>query len=154
MINLTAYKVFEPVRMNGLLNGDMLAQAEVGTIPTKNGVVENGTLTNFGIDGKLNLAANKEKLFVVYNEPKHDFWVGDEYFAVDLEYELPRAIRLWTGDKFITNNVDADLAGAKYAKIVSGKLTLEETNSADSCFIVEETYTASGIKAYMFTYVL
>ena len=95
MISLKTYKVFEPVRMNGLLNGDMLAQAEVGTIPTNDGVVENGTLTNFGIDGKLNIATNKEKVFVVYNEPKNDFWVGEEYYAVDLEYELPRAIRLW-----------------------------------------------------------
>ena len=154
MISLKTYKVFEPVRMNGLLNGDMLAQAEVGTIPTNDGVVENGTLTNFGIDGKLNIATNKEKVFVVYNEPKNDFWVGEEYYAVDLENELPRAIRLWTGDKFITNNVASELAGAKYAKIVSGKLTLEETNSADSCFIVEPTYTANGTKAYLFTYVL
>lgn len=154
MINLTTYKVFEPVRMNGLLNGDMLAQAEVGTIPATNGVVENGTLTNFGIDGKLNLAANKEKLFVVYNEPRHDFWAGDEYYAIDTEVELPRAIRLWTGDKFITNNVAGTVSGAKYAKIANGKLTLEETNSADSCFIVEEAYTANGTKAYLFTYVL
>lgn len=154
MISLKTYKVFEPVRMNGLLNGDMLAQAEVGTIPSQEGVVENGTLTNFGIDGKLNLAVNKEKLFVVYNEPKNDFWVGEEYYAVDLEYELPRAIRLWTGDKFITNNVAAELSNAKYAKIVNGKLTLEENNSADSCFIVEPTYTANGTKAYLFTYVL
>ena len=128
---LPEFKVVEN-RMTGLIAGHMLAipsrrDITVKTVGTAK-FLENGLIV--GLNGDLtigNYDADKHaQPFLVFNEELNTFMNGLKYYAepvVDGEV-YPRAIGLYVGDTFTTNNY----AGTKgdFAKVVDGVLTLEE----------------------------
>lgn len=131
---LTKFAVVEVNKLAGLLNGHMIAQMPFATTDD---YVENGNILYVGSDGVLvdgaDATAIKAQPFLHYTEEMPVFMAGNEYFAVEVEDGIcyPRAIALYEGDEFTTNNIanldtfaDWDTNGEAWATLVSGAITL------------------------------
>ena len=118
--SLTKHKIVEPNKLAGLINGHMIAQA-----PFRDAVnlyLDNGVI--LFLDEKAELVigsdanAKKKQPFLHYTEELMNGPVnGSEYFTVDIENGLcyPRAIALYEGDEFTTNNFSTEIGGGLVA---------------------------------------
>jgi hypothetical protein len=155
---LPEFKVFEVGSLTGLRAGHMVSQQPAAASIAKkavgeNNFIENGIIMGLNVDGEL---ANwtKGTMFVHYTEELNTFIDELKYFAVPVEDKTyPRGIALYAGDSFCTNNVAAEVEGAKYAKVVNGILTLQTTADDDTHFSVKESTLPTGEKAYDFVYI-
>lgn len=131
---LTKFAVVEVNKLAGLLNGHMIAQMPFATVDN---YVENGNILYVSNDGVLvdgaDAAALKAQPFLHYTEEMPVFMAGNEYFALEVDDGIcyPRAIALYEGDEFTTNNIanlDAfagwDIDGEAWATVVAGAITL------------------------------
>lgn len=155
---LPKFKVVEPNRLTGLVAGHIISQFKLdpadaliaGTGDTRH--IENGYIVGLDKDGELKKYAGKGQPFLVYTEELVTFLDGNNRFATFADGYgdiYPRAVALYVGDVFTTNNY----AGTgKYAKIANGVLTLTDTG-ADAVFLVEDAYLANGDPAKKFIYV-
>ena len=158
---LPEFKVVEVNRLTGLTAGHVLSQFKNGDVTLKNvngnDFLENGLIVGLNKDLEIDNydAAKHAQPFLVFNEELNTFMNGLKYYAepvIDGEV-YPRAIGLYVGDIFTTNNYA--VAGAtdpKYAKVVDGKLTLQDTADSATMFVVEESTLPTGGTAYKFTY--
>lgn len=172
---LPTFKVFEVGTLVGLRNGHIISQQPAAATLAKKTVgeysfIENGIIVGISNEGKVENfdKAKHTKAFVHYTEELNTYLDELKYYAVpverkydsvsgkevdDMESTYPRCIALYEGtDAFCTNNVAADVEGAKYAKVVNGVLTLETEESDDSMFIVKDSTLPTGEKAYDFLF--
>lgn len=155
---LPEFKVFEVGSLTGLRAGHVVSQQPAAASIAKkavgdNNFIENGIIMGLNVDGEL---ANWTEgvMFVHYTEELNTFIDELKYFAVPVEDKTyPRGIALYAGDSFCTNNVAAEVEGAKYAKVVNGILTLQTTADDDTHFSVKESTLPTGEKAYDFVYI-
>lgn len=164
---LPSFKIVEPNRLTGLVKGHVLSQfplnpastliKQVGN-PAIN-VLENGFIVGLGNDLLVDkyVAANHAHPFLVFTEELNTFMDGLKHYATEEDADgdiYPRAVALYVGDAFTTNNYDKDAAVKPVAaKVVNGVLTLQDTADVDSLFAVEESTTPLGEVAYKFIYV-
>lgn len=164
---LPSFKIVEPNRLTGLVKGHVLSQfpldpastfiKSVGT-PAIN-VVENGFIVGLANDllVKAYDAATQAHPFLVFTEELNTFMNGLKYYATEEDADgdiYPRAVALYVGDAFTTDNYDKGAAKDPIAaKVVDGVLTLQDAADADSLFAVEDSTTPLGEVAYKFIYV-
>ena len=157
---LPEFKVMEVNNLTGLRSGHMLSQVKVDADIAKTGEgkwIENGIivgLNNDGTIGNYNKSAHKT-MFVHYTEELLTFLPDLKYFAVPVEETgdtYIRAVALYTGDTFTTNNYKGESDNQTYvaAKVVDGVLTLQTAADADSEFIATKSTLPDGSKAYEF----
>ena len=155
---LPEFKVFEVGSLTGLRVGHVVSQQPAAASIAKkavgdNNFIENGIIMGLNVDGEL---ANWTEgvMFVHYTEELNTFIDELKYFAVPVEDKTyPRGIALYAGDSFCTNNVAAEVEGAKYAKVVNGILNLQTVADDDTHFSVKESTLPTGEKAYDFVYI-
>lgn len=159
---LPKFKVVEPNRLTGLVNGHVVAQfpmaaadALVKTIgsPTIK-YIENGHIVGLANDGTLVKYAAHAVPFLVFTEELPTIFGGNARFATEEDADgdvYPRGVALYVGDVFTTNNYANDGAH-KFAKIVNGVLTLQATADSDTRFAVEDATLATGDAAKKFIY--
>lgn len=164
---LPSFKIVEPNRLTGLVKGHVLSQFPLdpaSTLIKKVGtpeidVLENGFIVGLGNSLLVEAydAANHAHPFLVFTEELNTFMNGLKYYATEADVDgdiYPRAVALYVGDAFTTDNYDEGAATEPIAaKVVDGVLTLQDTADADSLFAVEESTTPLGEKAYRFIYV-
>ena len=161
---LPEFKIVEANRLTGLVTGHVLSQfplnpaaAIIKTVGVNN-FVENGFIVGLGKDLQIDAydPAKHAAPFLVFTEELNTFMDGLKYYATEEDADgdiYPRAIGLFVGDVFTTNNYAvAGAADPKYAKVVAGKLTLQDTADSATMFVVEESTTPLGEKAYKFIY--
>lgn len=160
---LPTFKVVEVNRSTALISGHMLSQyqADLSEI-TKKTVgstlfVENGLIVGLGSDLKIanfNKSVHSQP-FIVFTEELNTVVNGLKYFAnevVDGEV-YPRALALYVGDTYTTNNYSGTLsASTKFAKVVDGVITLQTAADADTLFAVEVSTLPTGEAAARVTY--
>lgn len=161
---LPEFKIVEANRLTGLVTGHVLAQFPLNpaaAIIKKVGgsdFVENGFIVGLGNNLQIDAydPAKHAAPFLVFTEELNTFMDGLKYFATEEDADgdiYPRAIGLFVGDVFTTNNYDKNSTTApKYAKVVAGKLTLQDAADSATMFVVEESTTPLGEVAYRFIY--
>lgn len=161
---LPEFKIVEPNRLTGLVTGHVLAQFPLNPaaaiIKTVGGsdFVENGFIVGLGKDLQIDAydPAKHAAPFLVFTEELNTIVGGLKYFATEEDAGgdiYPRAIGLFVGDVFTTNNYAvAGAVAPKYAKVVAGKLTLQDAADATTMFVVEAATTPNGEDAYRFIY--
>ncbi len=109
---LVKHKIVEINKSVGLLNGHMVAQAPYRQVSTET-YLDNGWIMFLDDNAELVIdAGHKAQPFLHYTEELMTGPViGAEYFTVDIDQTLdgdlvcyPRAIALYEGDEFTTNN--------------------------------------------------
>lgn len=163
---LPTFKSVEPNRLTGLVKGHVLSQfplaptsALIKEINDETRVIENGAIV--GLAGDLTVdaydAASMAHPFVVFTEELNTVFDGHKYFATanDAYGDIyPRAVALYVGDAFTTDNfVEGAATDPKYAKVTNGVLELQDAADADTLFAVEENALPLGELAYKFIYV-
>lgn len=155
---LPEFKVFEVGSLTGLRAGHVVSQQPAAADIAKkavgeNNFIENGIIMGLNVDGEL-VNWTEGVMFVHYTEELNTFIDELKYFAVPVEDKTyPRGIALYAGDSFCTNNVAAEVEGAKYAKVVDGILNLQTAADDDTHFSVKESTLPTGEKAYDFVYI-
>lgn len=165
---LPTFKVVEMNRSTGLVTGHVLSQFPAGTIATKAvtgtlGFIENGIIVGLTNDLTVeNYDPTAHSMpFIVFTEELNTFMPGLKYFAtpVEADYTYPRAVGLFVGDVWTTNNFTGTGAGGVYAagdnfaKVVNGKITLQKAADANTLFAVEESTLPTGEEAVRVTYI-
>lgn len=158
---LPTFKVVEPNRLTGLVMGHVISQFEAGTVATKDSegeFVENGII--LGLSSDLTLenfdASVHTQPLLHFTEEIVTFLSGNKYYATPVDATngtYPRAIGLYVGDTFTTDNYSGTLSASTiYAKVSNGVLTLQESADVDTLFAVEVSTLATGDDAGRFTY--
>lgn len=163
---LPTFKVVEMNRSTGLVTGHVLSQFEAGTIATKvvgaERFIENGIIVGLSNDLTVeNYDATAHAMpFIVFVEEINTFMSGLKYYATPVESDAtyPRAIGLFVGDVWTTNNfVGTGVGGAyndeAFAKVVNGVITLQAAADANTIFAVEESTLPTGEEAVRVTYI-
>lgn len=161
---LPEFKVVEINRSTGLVTGHILSQfpldpasALIKTVGG-HGVVENGFIVGLGKDLQIDAydPAKHAAPFLVFTEELNTIFGGLKYFATEEDADgdiYPRGVGLFVGDAFTTDNYAvAGAVAPKYAKVVAGKLTLQDAADAATMFVVEESTLPAGGAAYKFIY--
>ena len=150
---LPKFKVVEVNRLTGLTAGHMLSQFKNGDVTLtqagENDFLENGLIVGLSKDLVIdNYDAEKHaQPFLVFNEELNTFMNGLKYYAepvVDGEV-YPRAIGLYVGDTFTTNNYTG---AGDFATVNNGVLTL----GTKGIFKAEKATLPTGKVARKFTY--
>lgn len=165
---LPTFKVFEVNNLTGLRNGHMLAQMKadvknIAKVTAGNSEwVENGIIVGLDAAGTISNydPAKHEQPFVHYTEEILPVFSELRLFACEIEKEdeedagtvYPRAIALYVGDTFTTNNYTGTYEGAKYAKVVGGVLTLQTAADANTMFTATPTTMPNGEEGVEFQY--
>ncbi|MFA5584405.1 MAG: hypothetical protein WDA09_09330 [Bacteriovoracaceae bacterium] len=161
---LPEFKVVEINRSTGLVTGHILSQFPLDPASTLikevggHDVVENGFIVGLGKDLQIDAydPAKHAAPFLIFTEELNTFMGGLKYFATEEDGDgdiYPRAVGLFVGDVFTTNNYAvAGAVAPKYAKVVNGKLTLQDAADAATMFVVEGATTPNGEDAYKFIY--
>lgn len=161
---LSKHKIVEVNRLTGLLNGHMVAQAPYRVVAD---YFDNGAIMFLDDVAELVLgndaAAQKNQPFLHYTEELLTGPVsGLEYFTVDVVNGVcyPRAIALYEGDQFTTNNIAGTIPAAgvkKFAVLVAGVLTIVDaipvTAYEGPLFVVEKDTLPAGQPAVRLTLV-
>lgn len=168
---LSKHKIVEVNRLTGLLSGHMVAQAPYRTVAT---TFDNGAIMFLDDAAELVLGndagAQKKQPFLHYTEELLTGPVsGLEYFTVDVVGAngtsvegvcYPRAIALYEGDQFTTNNIAGTIPAAnvkKFAVLVAGVLTIVDaipvTAYEGPLFVVEKDTLPAGQPAVRLTLV-
>lgn len=147
---LPTFKAVEINRVTGLTAGHMLSQFPANAALTRkvygdHKFIENGLIVGLGADGTVeNYEASKHaQIFLHYSEELYTLLDELKYFAI-ADTECPRCVALYIGDTFTTDNFAGTLEGAKFAKVVNGVATLQETADTDTMFIAVETTMPNG----------
>lgn len=162
---LPNFKVVEVNRLAGLTAGHMLSQFPADDSITLKQVgtsyfLENGLIVGLNNDltvGNFDPAEHAQP-FLVFNEELNTFVDGLKYFAepvVNGEV-YPRAIGLYIGDAFTTDNYDTnsiELASAKFATIGANGVLKLVAAATDAYFAVEASTLPTGEAAARFTYI-
>lgn len=162
---LPEFKIVEINRSTGLVAGHVLAQfpLEDGSdlINTKGGVdyLENGFIV--GLSSALELepfnATDHAQPLLVFTEELNTFFDGLKWYATMEDQDdnriYPRAIGLFVGDAFTTNNFAGTYTTQAFAKVTNGVLTLQATADGDTLFAVEESTLPNGDLALRFVFV-
>jgi hypothetical protein len=165
---LPEFKIVEPNRLTGLVAGHVLAQFplddDFAGIVTEGGVdyLSNGFILGLGATGEFAAfdAEVHAQPLLVYTEELVTFLAGNKWYANEADGEngiiYPRAIGLFVGDSFTTNNYvlgqNVTLANAVGAKIVGGVISLQSTADADTVFKATRATLATGDDAVQLTY--
>lgn len=159
---LPTFHAVEINRSTGLVMGHVLSQNQAGTdltLVTKGAYdfLENGIIVGLSNDRTIeNFDLEKHaQPFLIFSEEINDFMSGLKYFAQESSREFyPRAVALYPGDAFTTNNYSGAFGlNTAFAKVVNGVLTLQ--NSADdyTMFAVDlSSMPADGSAAVQFVY--
>ena len=164
---LPTFKVVEMNRSTGLVTGHVLSQFPAGTLATKAvtgtlGFIENGVIAGLTNDLTIeNYSATAHSMpFIIFTEELNTFMAGLKYFAtpVEADYTYPRAVGLFVGDVWTTNNFVGTGQGGVYnneafAKVVNGIITLQAAADGDTIFAVEESTLPTGGEAVRVTYI-
>lgn len=166
---LPEFKVVEPNRLTGLVAGHVLAQFPLDTdfagITAQGGVdyLSNGFILGLGANGELAAfdAEVHAQPLLVYTEELVTFLAGNKWFANEADGEngtiYPRAIGLFVGDAFTTNNYvlgsNTTLANATVAAVVNGVITITATVQPDTIFKATRATLATGVDAVQLTYI-
>ena len=161
------FKVVEPNRLTGLITGQVLSQFQATeAIKETNdaGVtyLENGVILGLNEDltlGAFDSSTHKQAL-LHFTEELNTFLSGNNKFAVeeDQDGELyPRAIALYVGDSFTTDNFAFELEGenAGVASVENGLITVHKNTTAltgEPVFAIEMTTLPTGEEAVRATY--
>lgn len=159
---LPTFKVFEVNNLTGLRNGHMLAQmkadvANIAKVTAGNSEwVENGIIVGLDAAGTISNydPAKHEQPFVHYTEEILTIFPELRLFACEIEDGVvyPRAIALYVGDTFTTNNYTGEYETAKYAKVVDGVLNLQTEADGDTMFMATPTTMPDGEEGVEFQY--
>lgn len=159
---LPTFKVFEVNNLTGLRNGHMLAQmkadvANIAKVTAGNSDwVENGIIVGLDAAGTISNydPAKHEQPFVHYTEEILSIFPELRLFACEIEDGVvyPRAIALYVGDTFTTNNYTGEYETAKYAKVVDGVLNLQTEADGDTMFMATPTTMPDGEEGVEFQY--
>lgn len=171
---LPSFKVVEVNRSTGLVAGHVLAQFPlddtfpgIETIGSENReYLENGFILGLGEDGVLaafDSAVHGQPL-LAYTEEITTIFDGNKWFATEQDDEgviYPRAIGLFIGDSFTTDNYEFDGSltwsdSDLYAIVEDGVLTITDaatSSNATPVFKVEQSTLPTGDDAAQFTYV-
>ena len=166
---LPTFKVVEINRSTGLVAGHVLSQFVLD--PTSDLIkkvnegednemefVENGFIIGLNDDLTVDAydATTHGQPFLLFTEELNRLFPGHKWFATEADADgdiYPRGIGLYVGDVFTTNNYDEDIAeNPKFAKVVNGVLTLQDTADSDTLFAVEESSLPTGDDAFRFIY--
>jgi len=164
---LPEFKIVEPNRLTGLVAGHVLAQfplnetSDIIRTVGETKYLENGFIV--GLSANLELeeydpAVHAQPL-LVFTEELNTFFDGLKWYATQEDEEdgiiYPRAIGLFVGDVFTTNNYDVPTGATapKFAKVEDGVLTLQNTADGDTLFAIEESTLPTGEEAIRFIYV-
>ena len=166
---LPTFKVVEINRSTGLVAGHILSQFVLNPASAlikkvnegqdnEMEFVENGFIV--GLDNDLTVdkynGTNHSQPFLLFTEELNRLFPGHKWFATEADADgdiYPRCIGLYIGDAFTTNNYDEDSqTDPKFAKVVNGVLTLQDTADSDTMFAVEESSLPTGDDAYRFIY--
>lgn len=160
---LPVFKVLEINRSTGLVIGHVLSQFENGidlTLVTKNGVnfIENGIIVGLSNDLTVeNFDVSKHaKPFIVFTEELNTFMPGLKYFADQADEDgnfHPRAVALYVGDAFTTNNYSGVYTNQTFANVVDGVLTLQTEMGEDTMFTVSSSTLPDGSTALKFVFI-
>ena len=149
---LSKHKIVEVNRLTGLLSGHMVAQAPYRTVKT---TFDNGAIMFLDDAAELVLGndagAQKKQPFLHYTEELLTGPVsGLEYFTVDVVGAngtsvegvcYPRAIALYEGDQFTTNNIAGTIPAANVKKFAIVSAVADET--LNKLFIVDAIPTTT-----------
>jgi len=161
---LPTFHSVEINRSTGLVMGHVLSQNEAGedlTLVTKGSYdfLENGIIVGLSNNRKIeNYDLEKHSQpFFVFSEELNTFMSGLKYFAQDANDEEgfhPRAVALYPGDAFTTNNYSGVFGlNTAYAKVIDGVLTLQNTADDYTIFAVNlSSMPADGSTAVQFVY--
>lgn len=161
IFGLTTHKIVEVGKLHGLLSGHMIAQAPMN-IGAGNTLDNGFILTLDQATGKLvKAAAASKEIFLHYTEELMTGFVsGYEYFTVEADADgicYPRAIALYVGDEFVTDNVAGTIpANGSFAKaqIVNGVITVNALPTAGNpLFLVKKDTLPNGTAAAYVMYV-
>jgi hypothetical protein len=155
---LPEFKVVEINRSTGLVAGHILAQfpydGDAAVTVGGKDFLQNGVIVGLNDDltlGDFSPALHSQP-FLVYTEELVTFLSGNKYFANVEDYEgdiIPRAIGLFVGDAFTTNNFTG--TGA-FAAVVDGVLT-RQASVAGASFVVQASTIPTGEVGAKFTYI-
>ena len=169
--SLTVHKIVEPNKLTGLRTGHIVAQAPYRQVAAET-YLDNGNILFLDTAAELVLAdatgAQLKQPFLHYTEELMNGPVlGTKYFTVDLDETLdedavcyPRAIALYEGDEFTTNNYETALtlaSGTKYFGVIGANNILEvlaavpTTAYEGPLFVAEKDTLAAGEAAVHFT---
>lgn len=167
---LPTFKVFEVNNLVGLRNGHILAQmrADVeniakSAVKNNNGVeyLENGIIVGLDAEGTISNydPAKHDAPFVHYTEEILTWLPELRLFACPIEDGVvyPRAIALYVGDTFTTNNhvevdEEADRATLKFAKVTDGVLELQTAADENTMFMATDSTLPDGSPAFEFQF--
>ena len=172
---MPTFHVVEMNRSTGLVTGHVLSQypADVAgandltikAVAGTNGFIENGLIAGLNPDltiGNYDATVHAQP-FIIFTEELNTFMDALKYYALPLDASLvayPRAVALyvgdvWTTDYFVgTGQGGIYATGDNFAKVVDGKLTLQQAADADTLFAVElSTLPAAGEEAVRVTYI-
>lgn len=167
IFGLNTHKVVEVGKLHGLLSGHMIAQAayedpNIGTeqAPSYLGYLDNGFILNLDqATGTLVKAEDgSQPVFLHYTEELMTGPVaGYEYFTVEADADgicYPRAIALYVGDEFVTDNFEGELAeDFAPAIVVDGVLTVDDAVQGEALFLVKKDRLPNGKVAAHVLYV-
>jgi len=162
---LPQFKVVEPNRLTGLVMGHVISQFPLN--PDFAGIiddyqydmVENGFILGLGSELEVDEydPSRHAQPFLLFNEELNTFFDGLKWYATGADEQdsliYPRLIGLYPGDSFTTNNYDGTYTNQKFAKVIDGKLNLQEVANAQTMFAVEESTLPTGDLALRFTYI-
>ena len=159
---LPTFHAVEINRSTGLVMGHVLSQNEAGAdlaLVTKGDYdfLENGVIVGLSNDRTIeNYELEKHSQpFLIFSEELNDFMSGLKYFAQEYSTEFyPRAVALYPGDAFTTNNYSVESASSPaYARVVDGILTLQDSADDYTMFAVNlSSMPADGSVAVQFVY--
>ena len=169
---LTVHKIVEPNKLTGLRTAHMVAQAPYRQVAAET-YLDNGNILFLDTAAELVLVdgtgAQLKQPFLHYTEELMNGPVlGTKYFTVDLDDTLgadpvcyPRAIALYEGDEFTTNNYETAInplvAGTKYFGVIGANNILEVVAAIPvlayegPLFVAEKDVLAAGEAAVHFT---
>lgn len=162
---MPTFKVIEMNRSTGLVMGHVLSQNLGGTVLTSNTTaapgytfIENGIVVGLSNDRTIeNFDPEKHaQPFIVFTEELNTYLDALKYFATEVVNRVvyPRAVALYNGDVWTTNNYSGTYTNQTYAKVVAGVLTLQASADAYTLFRVEDSsLPADGSQALRFTYI-
>lgn len=167
---LPEFKVVEMNRSTGLTAGHVVSQFVLNPASTlinkvnegaenEFHVIENGFIVGLDRDlivDKYNSSTHGQP-FLVFTEELNRLFSGLKWYATEEDADgdiYPRLVALYVGDAFTTNNYDEDsTTDPKFAKVVNGVLTLQDSGDSDTMFAVEESTLPDGSDAMRFIYI-
>lgn len=159
------FKVIEMNRSTGLVMGHVLSQNLGGATLKSNTTaapghtfIENGIVVGLSNDRTIeNFDPEKHaQPFIVFTEELNTYLDALKYYATEkIGTEVyPRAVALYNGDAWTTNNYSGSYVAQTYAKVVNGVLTLQASADAYTLFRVEDSsLPADGSQALRFIYI-